>query len=588
MKVRNSVTYSLSALVLAAMLVAPALVVQASPNTLYYAGLDDSWGRTLEDDQAVVHEPGSALHGTANKVFFPGTQPGDGGRFLDARVSQSAANTNIFAGQLAGDVTGRPDLVFPGSVSATAWYGQWSDKNSDNVIDDVHDSLNDPADEFVWRGLSSGTNLAMALYVTPTTDGWITPPGCNCARLYALGDPTNDVTASYKDYTNTDEQSWLETGSGTWAVTPGMEDASLLYTMQHVTLAEAVVVKGAKLKYDLADPGALVDVDRYTGFNPDVENLYRSVMSDVKPEYDSLQDQLLEVNSVWIANRDAVYAVIFADQPAATERMIIPPFPKEPNHIEDDYNENAVFGGVGDTRGSYNSYEGYQAHPSFFIDARAVNSWHPTIDVDAGPGGHINQRLLANTEPRLAHQLPALGSAPHERQSPLLFSITASVIAWQDLNGDGYPGRVCDPTDVDAWDAERNTCRAEDRRGSSGGEGGIGLCSVSEKDPVRVEPLSGNWPGVLLVRDHEQYSSVIWNLNWEAAILDDRPLFLNWRPCGSSGILTRDVLVFPTGGLTIPVKTTMTATSGAWVDGHGVTHPAGETVRDVDVYYPAL
>ncbi len=575
-------------------------VASAGPNALYYAGVDDSWGRTLEDDQAVVNAPLTPLHGITNRVVESGTTQGDGGRFLDARVAQRIGDTSIFAGQLADTATSRPNVIFPGAVHAVAWYGAWSDINDDGVIDDIQDSADAPGDEFVWRGRSSSADVPMDLYVHPLINGSVYAgfgsTSVNALRLYGLGEGHRYYSETYLDRTDTDEQHYFQSGSSTWAVTPGMED-SFLAPMTHVTVADAIQVQGGELRRDPNDPNARVDVDRYQSLSPDAELLYISTMTALKPTiWDTrwIVRQFGDMNFALVngAIEDANRAIGRPNEVAFL--LTSPQFPREPNHARDDFNGNAIFGGVGDIAGSYNTYEGYQSGYHFIADSQVKFYLRPAVDVNTGPGGvQVHQGasvffVLETVSPGVS-----LTERPHERRAHALFSAGATLSAWWDKSGDGFRGSVCDPSDPAEWDAERNTCREYDQYSSrhefngGGGDGGAGLCLNSAKQDLIVTPVGGNWPGVVVIKDYEYYSNALWGSTPEVRV-DDQPIILEWNPCsGNSGTSTRDMILFPGGSPTIAVETSFTATSGIWIDSDGVYH-APETVTDVDIYYPVL
>ncbi len=556
---------------------------QAASNPLYTLGVDRSWGETSEDDQAVAYAPGTFLHGLVNRVAPAGRTPGDGSRLLDARVAQGTGLANVFVAHMAADLTQRPDLLLPGPVFGAAWYGEWHDLNTNGVIDDVHDTLADAMDEFTWRGRSSGADVAMPVFTYPIPKSYPT----NAFRLHGMSDGGFRKDA-FVDMTDSAEQEWASDPARTWAVTPGMYDASVLMRYTMVTAADAIQVKGIPGGFDLSDPAALVDVDVYGALNPDVETLYLSASTTLKPTVDgALKPDVSEIEDM-LPPFDSPSITIIAGQ---ANSRIQPEFPREPNHILDDYGGHATFGGVGDVLGSHNTYEGYQSAPHYFVDAQGQINWLPTVDADTGTGVHVNVQR-GSVDVGLANYVPHMDDYPHGRKMTPVFGVGAIFVAWFDANGDGFRGKVCDTNDPEAWDAERNTCRApESTNGqfkSTGSDpGGASLCNESAKSTVSVAPIGGDWPGVILVRDQEHYSSVVWNRDWEV-LTDDRVIELEWRACVTDGSArTRDVLIFPAGSPTIAFMTTLTSTSGEWIDAHGVRQ-ASETVTDVDIYYPTL
>lgn len=541
-------------------------LAQAGPAVLYHAGVDDSWGRTHEDDGAVAHAPKSPLDGVTNKVVFPGSIPGDGSLFLDARVAQNIGDVNVYAAELAAPVTGRSDLVFPGRASAVAWYGEWRD-DGDHVIEDLPDDGGDANDEFKWRGKASGDDVRMLLVVHPTMNSTVhvgVVGYCDCLPFYAFGDPATRSSGFYKDFSNQPEPYWYEDGSSRWARRPGLVDASLLSPMTHVTVADAIVDTGAPFGHDFKDAKALIDVDRYEVLSQDAANLYASTMASVQPTAFELRD-LSDFHGDRI---DAVVGDAFRGNVRADLfPVLMPPFPREPNTADDDFGGHARFGGVGDVAGSFNTYEGYQAAPHYMVDAFAV----------------------PDTEP-----VPGTRPGGHERNEGFVLALTVQVYAWHDLNMDGFLGAMCDTSDPQEWDAERNTCRnLADKTGwmkgdSSAGEFVASLCYDSTILKAKVSPVGGTWPGVIVVRGAPTFSDtdqVPRDVQVRAG--DSEPIELEWNACDGGRARTRDIIVFPAGSPLVPIRTEVTATSTTWRDRNGLEYPV-ETVRDVDVYLASL
>ncbi len=588
---------SLLALVFAVFILTVPTAALAGPNALYYSGHDPSWGTTLEDDGAIARTPGQPLDGLENRVTFPGATPGDGGRFLDSRVAQGNGQLNLYVAQFASDVTSRPDLLFPGPVVAVAWYGEWNDLDGDGAIDDIHDDVGSGADEFVWRGRSSGNDVAMPIYVHPVPKTFPAVVGGNAVRFHGFSDGEYRRD-TYDDFTDAEEQVWINDPAVTWAITPGLYDASILVRLTVITAADAIQDSGHPLRYNVDSPDALLDVDLYEALSPEVEGLYTSFTAALNPTVDAFNKVAREsyaeaqrMAADVVALTDPFTRALAGDAVENAGMAIRPAFPKEPNHIFDDYGGHALFGGVGDTLGSYNSYDGYQSDVHFFVDAFGEITIHPTVHANTGAGPEVYvQRDTLDFSYSFA--VPDDGSRPHPRQATAIFGVNADVVAWMDRNGDGFRGAVCDPSDPNEWDAARNTCRnprtLDGRFDPVSGDGsGASLCRESAKGSVLVLPLDGEWTGAFLVRDYERYSNVVWNQNWEV-LLGSEPVTLEWRPClSNSSTRTRDVIVFPAGNPTVTIATSVTMTSGEYVDASGIRRPS-ETVTDFDVYHPTL
>ncbi len=268
------------ALALAIVLALMVPTVGATHWTVHEQGIGRGPGDTREDDGAVFRDAASPADGRVNRVVAPGRTPGDGSLFLDAflgaRIGTRDAGFDLFLGHLAGDVLGRPNVLLPapGGREAfaghhtSAWYGWWMDGNGDGIIDDVHDAACGtaacPGDEFRWRGIASGNAAGMVTLVTPAAGSgpWSSGPGPGA---------TSDMT----DWTSRSnaEQSWRG------AFTASGVDAGLLSTVQTFTLAGARADPSSALGYDLEDPDALWDVDRYESLSADAEALWASAMT---------------------------------------------------------------------------------------------------------------------------------------------------------------------------------------------------------------------------------------------------------------------------------------------------------------------
>ncbi len=568
------------------MLLLPGLA-SANHTALYYTELPDGtrvdpgFGRTTEDDNRLSRTPGvDVLDGLQNRVTQGGATPGSGGLFLDARVAQRISGTNaatnyVFLEGQIGLATGRSNYIMPGPHGSAAWYGWWNDKNLDGVIDDVRGIEGSGADEFVWRGRASGEEIPMVHYVYPVTNNKVT--GVNNFNIFGLANQ-GFSQEFYKDYTDDPtHQAYITTGGTTgdaWSVN-GPYD-SILVTITQITVANPAP-GGNALRYNFNDPDTLIDVDVYEGITPEAETLYMAAMTTVKPTVDEHREG---VNNLYfgpvahtVKNVTGSPGTVVTD---AVHEHAEPFHAKEPNTWDDDYGGLAFHGGIGDAIGSYNQYPGYQSGAAhFFLNAEAKF-----------------KVVFGNLDNGYAYEpLPSAGTYSHDEQARLVFGVKARMLLWNDVNGDGYVGAVCDPKEFSEWDAARNACRSPEPTGATTGSESIGgLCGITPKDPIRVEPVGGNWPGVIVERKQGDADRISSDPATAFEVhVDAEPILLDWRPCaGNSGTAsTSDVIIFPVGNPTIAVRTVMTVTSAAFTDSQGITYPP-ETITDVDIYHPVL
>ncbi len=587
----------------------------ASHWSLYYDEFDESAGRTMEDDNAMIQASGNVLHGLANRVVYPGSTPGDGGLFLDARVATPTPGPSLFLADYLSEITGRRDVLFPGMMAVAAWFGEWHDFNDDHIIQDIPASACPTTcggDEFDWRGAVSGHADVMG-------------------HLYMIDGPDHRA----RDMTDRT----LE-GEG-WSADPNLfvrqeQYGGLITTTQVVTFVRAPLAIGSKIGYDLDDPRALVDVDRHAALSSDVEALYFSVLSEYRrviqfdpckeePEscdlgFQAIASAISTVTSgvetafgvvipiaetPWIA--DLTTQVAGAANEANEQRKSVTlasPWFKEPNHVEDDYQNRALFGGVGDRMGSYNQYPGYETEFHLYFDNVAhltscggAAAHPPAVGVSIEHGACVISGPTADEFD--------LDPSVNERQASTgaLLAFAGIHMLWQDLNGDSHTGAMCDP-ESEAFDAERNSCTAS--RGSGfrwhnsqyGGET-IPVCpDVVASTRVRghsitVSPVDGHWPTAILVRDYQETVQAPRDPDSIVLLSGDAPVTLSWqfdcrdeRPRGS--LVSRDAILFPAGGTTVPLRVDATVTIEGYKDADLGIDFGFEYVRDVDVLPASL
>ncbi len=271
---------------------------------------------------------------------------------------------------------------------------------------------------------------------------------------------------------------------------------------------------------------------------------------------------------------------------ATITRLITPPWPKEPNTSEDDYGQNALYGGVGDSFGSYNTYGPYADSRHLWIDNRA----HMRTCYGAEGQAPLNVITLNLRGGCVQSPYePVGGTGRGVRSSGVALGFEMNVELWHDLNGDTHVGTYCDPSGPE-FDADRNTCAAYSAWAHApSGREVIHACTGSSARNGRIilTPLDGPWPDVIVVRDGAEFSP----LAPGAAEIrsDSSPIELAWATeCDLSSnvdtgkIDSRDQVYFPKGP-TVAIRVITEVVSATYSDPDtGAIHPP-ERVVDVDI-----
>ncbi len=601
--------------------------------TLYSAGFDDAGATTSEDDGREINAPGNVLHGRINKVVAPGRQIGDGGLFLDARVA-NGPGLAIYAGSLLGEGS---DRLLPGTHELAAWYGHWTDLDSDGVIGDVHDAECGIqvciTDEFVWRGIGSGaTDVTAASYEFPGASGTsiggsrILEPG---NELAGYGAPGHYRTGALQDRTSrvNAEQAWI----GRTQV--GL-DHGLLATVQMIVIAGAQRAVGGQLAYDFDDPNALYDVDVYEAISGDAEALYASA----RALHYTATDPIVEVNAMvgdlidelapnltqtvintaittFVEIRDIATgtALGLASDPAGPTRGLDPttfarsqymsPDAREPNTALDDYDGRAAYGGVGDIAGSYNTYPGYIDGYHLYFDNVArfgicggAYARVPATTLESS-GPSLCQHGMKGDPTFLPNSDPLGAQFAKQRTAPVSLMFHGYLFLWQDLNGDAHAGDVCDPADAEEFDAERNACKNPPYPWPHQYFGEhLNICSDirAKGTTFTITPLSGDWEGVIIARNVQETTRLAFEPeSWEFATGTD-PITLRWADtCQSafgypSGVRARDELIFTSGGNKMPLHVRAEVSLSGYKDVDKGIDVGYEYVIDHDILPAAL
>ncbi len=591
MRRRSRVAAGLAPTLLFLLLATLGPVASAGHWTLYHSGLDGSVARTTEDDGETVRATGNALDGRGNQVTPPGHGIGDGGLFLDTRIggrlggsrvlsSTQDTGFDVFADAFTQPALGRGNVILPGEVRASTWYGYWNDLDQDGVIRDIQDQAcagGCPLDEFRWRGAATDENIVMRHFMLPaTTQGVLVGPSRDGSTLKAFMEDRTDPSNA--------EQGWIMRGNQV----PMALDGSLLVTIQSITIAGAKLAPGTFHEIDLTDPDALTDVDRYQALSAEGEALYTtSARGAVLIADDARGGAVPDLAPVFDVLDVAITPVVVVENMVgqAKSDLLIPPVAREPNHAEDDFEERAQFGGVGDIAGSGNHYPGYAAGQGrhFFHDAYPTER-HCVGAYAAVPGTAIETRQTFQC--RYETVDPRGAEAGHSRGTGWWLTFTGLAALWEDTNGDGYVGTMCDPAGTE-WDAATNTCRnAASKPPYRGGES-VDVCIALQGSAtaVTVTPVGADWPLAVFVPDHETPSRGVYGDG--VRVLQGRePAIVRWGD--TCPLTSRDAILFPEGGSTVPLRVESTLVLDGYHDPEIGVDVGAEAVRDVDVIMPML
>ncbi len=578
----------LSTLLIALAVATPS--VMATHWTLSEAGVGESYAVSTEDDAQVVGLAASDLYGVANRVVDIGRVVGDGGRFLDARMGlrlgprANDPGFDVYGTPLAAEAAGRSDLLVPGPHHVSAWYGYWRDSNDDGRIDDVHDAMGDPTDEFVWRGIGSG-DLGTSLGAYSVGGSTATPE----KNTWWDRDTMLDRTG----HTNT-HQEWVGAYDDTY-------DSPLIASRYTVVVADARPALNGAFPDDLLDPNALIDVDRYDSLSPDVESMWRSAQASgeeaeddataLRPEVDTGAIIQMVLGIYTSIDGSAAYSAL-----GHAQTFINPPDGKEPTTHEDDYEGRALYGGVGDAAGSFNSYPGYADAFHLYVDnvARIIACAGAYARV---PGTPVAQGANPACVAVEADPLAADGGAG-TRASGAYLAFSGYVALWQDLNGDTHVGRRCNATD-DSFDAERNTC-VQPRTYSPIGNAWPhepsspeteGICDYADVrgGTMTVTPLDGAWENAFLVPDYRENTRPVIDGSTRA-LTGTESVTLRWSEACASRLLiySRDAILFPTGESAVSLRVETRVGLAGYLDTDRGIDIVRESVRDVDHLPAAL
>ncbi len=584
-------------------------VASATHWSIHGLGVGRSAGVTFEDDNERISAPGNVFDGRDNRVVYPGRSLGDGSLFLDARLGNSAGfqyldavGPDVPSGYASSAVTGRSDLILPGAHHVSAWYGWWSDRDDDGVILDEHDGTCGACavDEFVWRGKGSDESVAMHYYVLPRHQPtyWTS----------AYGDP-REVDGLYGDGDMVDrtgrseaEQAWV--GRSVTVTT----DAGLLSTIRVITLAGAGTALASPLGYDLDDPLALLDVDRYEALDPEVAALWTSAFATLDAGQVTIyevilpleRDALNETNAILASDLTApargAFGLAFNTAlglvATASEGVETVPWDgKEPNHPDDASEGRAFFGGIGDVWGSFNTYPGHLDSHHLFVDNAARTM--------ACAGGYARAPVLGESRATApcfwSATEPVSANAGDRRGSGTALGFVMHVQLWRDMNLDAHVGEVCDPNDPAQFDAERNTCRPErhyraNHRINEYSEV-VDACPTSSAPNglVTLTPVGGPWPNVIVVKDAAQSTRVAFDPDRVTVRSDTAPIVLRYEgACVIGGtVSTRDIIIFPEGASLVPIRVDATVSLDRFKDLALGIENGYESARDVDLL-PAL
>ncbi len=579
--------------------------------TAHEQGIGRAPAETREDDGEIFESPGHPAHGVVNQVTALARTPGDGGLFLDARLAWHAGligsgfdlNPGWFVDGMAPGASVLLPTAAPPFYHLSAYYGWWNDFDGDGVIDDVHDAAcggpSCGADEFVWRGLASGESVGMVAMMSPA-HYFVTATGNTSSTL--LTETVEDHTAR-----SNAEQVW----EGAYYYNG--PDSGLLTTIRTLTLAGARKSVGSAVGYDIHDPDALRDVDRYTAVDPTVGVLWDSTarfavdqyqgrwadvgtaIDDVQEATDGATDLPFAIYGIaWAAAFGVIGMAVDAALEARDNGPQPPPLdlpqPKEPNHVLDDFEGRALFDGTADVHGAYNDYSGYRDSHQFWYDV-TISQWRCAGLYVTVPGTSVelSQWLACGNAGNFDPRGGIAGNS--ERTASYYAMFRALPVVWMDRNGDAAVGAICDPATED-FDAERNHCRPGAPVPADGLGETIGVCEVTtaKGGTLTVQPVGADWPLAIVVRDLKETTRVAYERHWEIPTGTD-PVTIRWEnECESPSLLyARDALMFPEGSNTVPLLVTSEAilADGFTNEESGVSVPHAR-VLDVDLIPASL
>lgn len=656
--------------VLAFAVTALAPAVEASHLTLYHTrtttgqSADPGFGVTWEDDGEIVHQPGGDLDGVVNKVSLQTTDTiGDGSLFLDAEWYADAYL--MFGSNQA--LAGNSDKMITGFGAFIAKYGLFNDLDGDGEVDDFHDSGACPPtfactglDEFTWKGQSSGDAVTMALYVLPSNlaassisrgaerlaDVSTSPAWEPSGQFGTWQDGTDSTPDTFFDdrTDQADQQLWVNGGGWSYVWT----DESLLITTQTVVVAGAAP-DSSDVGFDLTDVEALIDVDTYESADPALEALWVSTLTPIPSAIRearatpqnigpivngyaamvsaAINDVSRTINDITTGQtpvaeviestvgptRDSALDIAqpyvdAADEGGAQaiESFVNPAWLKEPNHAADVF-PAAAFGGTPSPNGIGNDYSGHATAYHLFMDARlhltapnAANVDLEPLSTGVGVYGHVGLQY---------ESLPCQDCTAERGVSPGLIMSTIAVSLWQDTNGDGWVGDVCNPSSEDEWDAENNVCNDTNDNRYDGfpatgfyddADENYLICGTTtlngNAQGVMIAPVAGStWedaPGAFVLRQFRQPTNNVWHTERfeQVPLTGTEPIHLGTDACAQdASTITVDALVLPSGTLSINLVSQVTGTMTKPFNDKttGITIPV-ESVTDVDVYFAAL
>ncbi len=560
-------------------------------------------GFTGEDDGEVISASGNRYDSVRNRIVYPGGTPGDGGLFLDAHLASTLGDIDLYPGAATQLAVGRSNILLPGMMHATAYFGWWADLDDDGRIDDLHDEKCKPncaTDEFAWRGEATDEALGMQLFMIPQVIAGVSGGGVT-SNLASSG------TQYFNDRTGRDREVQEWASELNIAVSLYL-DASTLATIQTFVIAGARVTQSGTF-YDLNDPAGLHDVDRYEALNPDVAALWTSTLDtkvpiptvpgteDLPPAkgipafvvaiiLDAASPVTEHLPSVPDPDENPPVTVTRAQNKAT-----MTPYPKEPNHADDDYGGRALFGGVGDFEGSFNTYPAYADGHHYYVDT--LSRQRACTGAQASAPG---VPTTVSVEPTCSAGTLDIDGAQKGSARTTGHSLTFEAIPllWRDWNRDTHLGSVCDPNS-EAFDAERNTCRIDPAsraypwpQSYPAGETWRACPSTYREFGIRLTPMGGDWPDVVVIRDHAEIGRSGTEF---VELYDDRSVIeLRWgSECQSlaSQLHSRDAIVFPYGSPNA-VRVETYFRIDAFSDVNAGIAITDEYVRDVDILAPTL
>lgn len=275
---------------------------------------------------------------------------GEGGTFLDnaayAQCAPAGCVYNAPTNSMYRAITGDSSQFLVGQTNFMAWFGLWDDKNDDGRIDDVckyrTDAPSRAADEFVWRGISSGENggsWSAPEYHKLTMLAWVSPFNFSGDFTVSVAEtklPDFGERSDWRgpDFVMTDRTSEDAGVNGCPSNTMWTSGQGGGYLASDSILHETVMLTAVNPPVSTDEGGyspadaAYRDVDRYSGLSPTISGWYMGFSDTAYGETGNASRSSKEILSCYseATFEDPNYcAIVTACEIGASGNAICPP-----------------------------------------------------------------------------------------------------------------------------------------------------------------------------------------------------------------------------------------------------------------------